>query len=268
MSRSSFRLSKPMLFTWLLFAGFILYLTPQSITGNLHFAFVRMASPLLNFGKSVTTLSSTATTGIDRQSYVSRQEYNQIENARENLKAQLVEMERKLDNVTKVQNRFPALARAGFVQAEVIAVTYDRLGHRMAINRGRSDGIKEGYYVMADNCVIGTVDQVSKGGATVKLVTDPAAKMFVQSEKGSGGVMTGAGRNACRVQLGVKLAAGQSIYAGKRPGLLDSPIVIGKVTECRSGSIPMLYELAVEPACDYSKVENVSVLIMNPSSEK
>jgi cell shape-determining protein MreC len=257
-----------MLFTWLLFAGFILYLTPQSLTGSLHFAFVRMASPLLNFGKSVTTLSSTVTTTTDKAGYVSREEYNRLENARENLKAELMEMGRKLEGITRIQARFPALARAGFIQAEVIALTYDRLGHRMTINRGRDDGVREGYYVLADNCVIGTIDQVSKGASTIKLVTDPGAKMFVQAEKGSAGVMTGAGRNACRVQLGMKLAAGQSIYAGKRPGLLDSPVMVGKVTECRSGSIPMLYELAVEPACDYGKVENVSVLVMNPPSEK
>jgi rod shape-determining protein MreC len=257
-----------MLFTWLLFAGVILYLTPQSITGTLNFTFMRIASPLLSFGKSVTSLSSTTSTAPDRSLYVSREEYNRMENAHDNLKAQMLEMDRQLQATTRMQTRFPALAKAGFVHADVIALTYDRLGHRMSINRGRDDGVREGYYVMADNCIIGTIDQVSKGSATVKLVTDPAAKMFVQSEKGAAGVMTGAGRNACRVQLGTKLSAGQPILAGKKPGMLDSPVVVGKVKECHSGSIPMLYELAIEPACDYSKVENVSVLVMNPPSGK
>jgi cell shape-determining protein MreC len=138
----------------------------------------------------------------------------------------------------------------------------------MTINRGRDDGIREGFYVLADNCVIGTIDQVSQAAATIKLITDPAAKMFVQTEKGGAGIMTGSARNACRVQLAAKVPAGQSIFAGKRPGLLDSPIMVGKVTACRSGSIPMLYELTVQPACDYSKIDNVSVLIMNPPSRK
>jgi rod shape-determining protein MreC len=268
MSRMNFRLSKPMLFTWLLFAAFILYLAPGSLTNNLHFAFMRMSSPLLNFGRSITSLSSTVVETSRPAEYVSRSEYDRLENARENLKAELLEASRRLDTVTKIQNRFPALSRAAFVNADVIAVTYNRLGHRMNINRGRDDGVREGLYVMADNCIIGTVDQVSASAATIKLVTDPAAKMFVQTEKGVGGIMNGAGRNACRVQLGAKIAAGQSIFAGKRPGLLDAPVVIGKVAECRSGSIPLLYELTVQPACDYSKVENVSVLIMSQPSGK
>jgi cell shape-determining protein MreC len=268
MSRSNFRLSRPTLFIWLLFGGIILYLIPQSVTGNLHFAFMRIASPLLSFSKGVSSLSSTVTTATDRQDLVSRVEYDRLENAHANLKAEIMEMNRRVEAVTRMQGRFPALARAGFVHADVIGLTYDRLGHRLSINRGREDGVREGYYVMADNCIIGTIDQASKGAATVKLVTDPGAKMFVQTEKGSAGVMTGGGRNLCRVQLGTKLAAGQPVYAGKRPGLLDTPVMVGKVTECRSGSIPMLYELSVEPACDYSKVENVSVLVMNPPSGK
>jgi rod shape-determining protein MreC len=257
-----------MLFIWLLFAGFILYLTPPSITNNLHFMFMRLASPLLGLGRNISSLSTTVVQDKPPEGYVSRAEYTRLENARENLKAELIDAGRRLDTVTKIQNRFPALARAAFVQASVIALTYDRLGHRMTINRGREDGIREGLYVMADNCVIGTIDQVSKAASTIKLITDPTAKMFVQTETGTAGIMKGLGRNACRVQLGTKVAAGQPIFAGKRPGLLDSPIMIGKVTECRSGSIPLLYELAVQPACDYSKLEDVSVLIMSPPAKK
>jgi rod shape-determining protein MreC len=201
------------------------------------------------------------------EDYVSREEYNRLENARENLKAELIEAGRKLDSVTKIQNRFPALANAAFVPADVIAVTNDRLGHRMTINRGRDDGLREGLYVLGDNCVIGTVDQVSQSGATVKLITDPGAKIFAQTEHGAG-VLNGTGRKTCRVMINAKTAVGQSVFAGKRPGLLDSPIIIGKVTDCRSGSIPLLYELTVQPACDYSKLENVSVLIMNPPPRK
>jgi cell shape-determining protein MreC len=268
MSRTNFRLTKPMLFTWLLFTGFILYLAPQSITNNFNFIFMRLTAPLLNLGKSVSSLSTTVVSTGATEDYVSRAEYNRLENARENLKAELLEAGRRLDAVTNIQNRFPALAKAAFVPADVITINYDRLGHRMNINRGRDDGIREGLYVLADNCVIGTIDQVSQTAATIKLVTDPAAKMFVQTEKGGAGIMTGTARNTCRVQLAVKIPPGQSIFAGKRPGLLDSPIVVGKVIACRSGSIPMLYELTVQPACDYSKVENVSVLIMNPPSRK
>lgn len=268
MSRMNIRLTKPMLFTWLLFAGFILYLTPQSITNTFHFAFMRMAAPLLNFSRSVESLSSTVVENPEPEKFVSRGEYTRLENARENLKAELLEMRRRLDAVTKVKNRFPALEGAAFVNADVIAVTHNRLGHRMTINRGRDDGIREGLYVLADNCVIGTIDQVSQAAATLKLMTDPGMKMFVQTEKGVAGIMNGAGRDACRVQLGAKVPVGQSVFAGKRPGMLDTPIVIGRVTECRSGSVPLLYELTVRPACDYDKVDNVSVLVMSPPSGK
>jgi len=256
-----------MLFTWLLFASIILYLIPGSVTNNLHFGFIRLASPLLNFGKSITSLSSTAVEER-KADYVSRSEYNRLENARNNLKAELIEMSQRLDAVSRIQNRFPALSRASFVNADVVAVTYNRLGHRMTINRGSDDGVRNGLYVMADNCIIGVVDQASRSAATVKLLTDPSVKMLIQTEKGGTGVMAGAGRNLCRVQMGAKIPVETVVYAGKRPGLLDTPVVVGKVKDCRAGSISLLYELAVEPACDYSKVENVSVLIMSQPSGK
>ncbi|HSV26727.1 MAG TPA: rod shape-determining protein MreC [Sedimentisphaerales bacterium] len=268
MSWTNFRLSKPMLFTWLLFTAFILYLSPRSLTNNLHFAFVRLSSPLLNFGRSISSLSATTVERRDQSEFVSRSEYNRLENARANLKAELVEMSRQLDSVTRIQNRFPALSRASFVNADVIAVTYNRFGHRMTINRGRADGVREGLYVMADNSIIGAIEQVASSTSTIRLLTDPAARIFVQTKDGVSGVMSGAGRDACRVQLSVKLPVGEPIFAGKRPGLLDVPVIVGKVTESRPGSVPMLYELTVQPACDYSKVENVSVLIMSQPSDR
>ena len=78
--------------------------------------------------------------------------------------------------------------------------------------------------------------------------------------------MRGSGYNSATISLVKhKVKTGESIYAGRKPGFLDAPMIVGKVSQCkRSIAIPLLWDITVEPACDMETLDSVAVIIMNP----
>ena len=62
-----------------------------------------------------------------------------------------------------------------------------------------------------------------------------------------------------------KVKIDTEIMASKRPGFLDTPMIIGKVYRCEHNAQPLVWDIMVEPACNIQKAENVAVIVMNPS---
>ncbi len=115
--------------------------------------------------------------------------------------------------------------------------------------------------------MIGVISDVSLRQAKVKLVTDSTSNI----EAEVGGLKTmlkGNGNNCAKVpliSLEHKIKTGDAVYACKKPGLLDVPIIIGKVTKCkRDDQKPLLLDIAVQPSCNTAGLTSVDVIIMNP----
>jgi len=78
--------------------------------------------------------------------------------------------------------------------------------------------------------------------------------------------MEGCGNNQAKVKmLKQEVKIGTEIMASKRPGFLDTPMIIGKVVQCKHNDQPLLWDITVEPVCDIRKIESVHVIVMNPS---
>jgi rod shape-determining protein MreC len=135
------------------------------------------------------------------------------------------------------------------------------------LNRGQNDGLAKGQYVLGINNIIGVISEVTPKQAKVKLVTDRTSSM--ESEvTGLKTVLKGNGGNCAKVplmSLEHKIKAGDIVYACKKPGLLEVPIMIGKVTMCkRDTQKPQLLDITVEPSCDVAGLTSVDVITMNP----
>ena len=53
--------------------------------------------------------------------------------------------------------------------------------------------------------------------------------------------------------------------AGRKPGFLNAPMIIGKVLRCeRNAKSPMLWDIVVEPVCDFEQLNDVAVIVINP----
>ena len=79
-------------------------------------------------------------------------------------------------------------------------------------------------------------------------------------------IMKGSGNNSAKIEM-VKneIETGENVFALKKPGFLDAPVIVGKVAECsRNQKNPSLWDITVVPACDIEQLEDVAVIIMNP----
>ncbi|MDD5326302.1 MAG: rod shape-determining protein MreC [Phycisphaerae bacterium] len=251
--------SQKMLFTWLMLGGIIFLLAPQNVTSKFQFAFARIFRWPLSIGRNITLSARMEPQLTD---VVSRRKYNQLQNYLANVTEELNCEHQKAEELSGLRNRHP-MEGAGLMLAEVITASADGF----IINRGQNDGLQKGQFVLGDNSIIGTISDVSLRTAKVELITETTSNTAVQIGELKT-VLEGDGKNSARVQLVStkhKINIGDNVYACKKPGLLDAPIIIGTVSQySRSKENPLLWDITVTPACNIQELNDVAVIIMNP----
>lgn len=239
--------------------GFIFLLAPQNLTNKFQLTFAHVFRWPLSIGRSI-SLSSRAQPQLTET--VSRRKYNQLQNYLANVTEELDQERQKVEILSKLRNRYP-LEGAGLMFADVITAAADGF----IINRGEDDGLRKGQFVLADNSIIGTICEVSPRAARVELITETTSNMAVIIG-GLKTVIQGDGKGSAKVQLfPVKhdVKVGEDVYACKKPGFLDTNMIVGRVVQCeRDGENPLLRDVTVKPVCDIQQVGDVAVIIMNP----
>lgn len=252
-------ISRGMLFIWFTLVGLIFFFTPQNLTNRFQFAFARVFRWPLSISR---TISLSARTQPQLAEVVSRSKYNQLQNYLANITRELSEERQKVKELSGLRNRRP-LEGAGLMLAEIITASTEGL----IINRGETDGLEKGQFVLGDNSIIGTISDVSPRTAKVELITETTANTAVEIE-GLKTVIQGCGKNSAKMKLvstkhAVKV--GDNVYACKKQGFLDVPMIIGTVSQCkRDNENPLLWDITVKPACDTERLSDVTVIIMNP----
>ena len=250
-----------MLFTWFTLAGFIFLFSPKNLTNKFQFAFHRIFNWPLSIGRNI---SLSAGTRQPLRDVVSRDEYERLLNHLANVTQQRNDAQQIVQKLSKMRN-MPAWERMGFVFADVITVSIDERRSELILNRGEDDGLAKGQFVLADNSVIGTISDVDTRTAKVRLFTDPKSNTAVRIG-GSDWLMQGKGNNIAKVEMiKQEVKVRTKVMASKRPGFLDTPMIIGNVVRCERNAQPLLWDIMVEPACDMQKLENVHVIVMNPT---
>ena len=251
-----------MLFTWFTLAGFIFLFSPKSLTNKFQFAFHRIFSWPLSIGRNISLSAGTQQTLRDKD-VVSRDDYVRLQNHLANVTQQRNDAQQNVEKLSKMRN-IPAWERMGFVFADVITVSINELRSEFILNRGQDDGLAKGQFVLADNSIIGNISDVDARTAKVRLFTDPKSSTAVRIDS-SDWLMQGNGDNSAKVEMiKQKVKIGTEVMASKRPGFLDTPMIIGKVARCKRNAQPLLWDIIVEPVCDMQKTENVHVIVMNP----
>ena len=279
MARRQVNVSKPMLFVWLLLAGLIILFTPSSVTSKLQFAFVRVFSWPLSMGRSMSLAAVPSQSGVD---VASKQEYDQLQNHLQNVLVWYEELQLEYNKLTGIRSRFPALSGAAFVAADITKGISGGAKSSIIINRGKNDGLAKGQFVLAQNSIIGMVSYVDSRMAHVKLITDATSKIIVKVKPANvklqkdktrpvfSAIMEGTGTAAklTNVKSSYKVGVGDTVYTDIDPGQLDEPIIAGTVTGCRvDDAKPLFWEISVRPACDFSSLRDVAIIIMNPKTK-
>ena len=279
MARRQINLSKPMLFVWLLLAGLIILFTPSSVTSKFQFAFVRVFSWPLSMGRSMSLAAVPSQPGGD---VITRHQYDQLQNHLQNVLAWSEELQLKYDKLAGIRGRYPALSGTAFVSADITKSISSGAKSSIIINRGKNDGLAVGQFVLAQNSIIGTISYVDSRMAHVKLITDATSMIGVKvkpadvkfqkgkTRPGFSAIMAGTGTAAklINVKSSYKVGVGDIVYADKKTGQLDIPIIAGTVTDCRvDDAKPLFWKITIRPACDFSTLRDVAIIIMNPKTK-
>ncbi|MBA7665307.1 hypothetical protein ES703_73377 [subsurface metagenome] len=267
MARVQNKVSGRILLTWFILAGLIFLFAPQNLTNKFQFAFARIFHLPLSVGRSISLSARTQSARGGVGDVVSRSRYNRLRNHLANTTEWLAQERQKVEKLSGLHDR-AVWKGVNFVLADVITVSGSS-NNRFIINRGKSDGLAKGQFVLGDYSIIGTISDVDSRTAVVKLFTDPTSKIAVKIEGlNIDRVMQGNGSNSAKVQYLTakhKVKIGDVVYAGKKPGFLDVPMIIGTVAERkRGGENPLLWDIIVKAACDIEGLNTVNVIIMNP----
>jgi cell shape-determining protein MreC len=267
------------MFSWLMIGALICLFLPQSLTDRLHVTFLSLYKFTPSLGRSIPLAAiappASDAGNDDEQARRCRQlesEKRQLENHLANLSAELAAEHAKVEKLAAMRSRFPGLAGAAFIDADVI--TGLKGGDRqIMINRGQADGIRNGQYVLANNSVIGLVHETWTRTSLVKLITDKTSSIAVEiSGSKAVRVMKGSGKDYARIGMvpsSKHVSRGAAVYTYKNPGLLDVPVIVGKVAECKhDDDNPLLWDITVSPAVKADELISVTIVVMNPPKQE
>ena len=256
--------SRRMLFTWLMLAGSILYLSPQSVTQKFQLTFAHIFNVPLSIGGSIPIL------GVQQQikDMVPRDKFNELDNHCENLEQTLNQLKDEFQNLYGLYNNY-AGQNAEFILGYVIPATADRTKNEITIECRGTKGLATGQFVVAHNSIIGRITEIIPqfGKAKVRLFTDPASQIAVKVAGLDKVLMQGRGNNSAKI-LNVstknKIEEGQDVFA-IREEFLPTPMIIGKVTQRKTDdNNPLLWDITVKPAWNLDLLDDVAIIIMHP----
>ncbi len=256
------------LFLALLIAGFILLWLPQSLTYLLNFLFLRVFDPLLRLGRQV-EIEGSRTHSAPQES-IDPAEYYKLKKAYENLSIQYQTLHRDYEKLSRIRKEVP-LPWAGLVLAQITSSTRGAR-HELILNRGADHGVATGQMVLSESSdsVIGIVQEASARMARIRLLTDSAQNLEVRIRRNGSdreyiGRLTGDGKNACRISLlsrDYDIRPGDMVFAAARPGVLETPLVIGECSQVRpDDEHPLLWDISVKPFDDAFAQTVVAVIV-------
>ena len=270
MARTQTKVNKGTLFTTLFFLSLILFFLPQNITKNLNFFFIELFKPLLSIGGEKKTYIFRPSN--PEEQYISRAEYNSLWTAYKNIEADLQTL---ADEYQTLANYRTIVPEAGTALVPASVITFEPSKY-LIINRGLEHGIEKGQFVMGLESIIGIVSEVSPATARIDLITNknhitPVRIWRTGSKKYISGNMAGTGLGRCSIGLISRendIRVGDAVYAAPKPGVLNSPRIIGEVSHLWPDTDnPLLWDIKVTPLYSAEEFEDVAVIIMNPKVE-
>lgn len=279
MARNKIKFSSGVIFIALLIGANVLLLLPQEHTAKINYFFVKITSPLLNLiPRSNPTKDET----------VKKSEYDKLLTEYADLQGRLREIIEINHNLAHMRQN-PPMPGPAIAMAKISKVNEEGQRNEIIINRGSVDGLKEGQYVLSagynreDNLstsVIGTISEVLKTMARVQLVTD--ANHYLMASIWRDGINVGIngqikGNNKMQAKMPLMtrnefdIRVDDFVFAKVKPGFLDTPLVIGKVSEIKEDEQePLLWDITITPIIDIRSLTDVAVVIidMDTSSEE
>lgn len=242
--------------------GTILMLTPHSLSTKLQMILLQTFRAPISSGRWIALAARTTiqTRGLvpskDYESLL--QEHKKLLNYTKLLEKRLQDTSDKLDQIARIRQVRP-WERVRTIAARVIA----RLNNnQVLIGAGRTDGLTEGAFVVAESEVLGRVTALSSHTARVELLTSTASilKTIVRPSNVTGSLRgNGDGTMSIHVKAPCQARIGETVFLQEQT-VMDVPagsVVASQLDQTN----PLLWLIKVRPRVDIDHLNTVWVLV-------
>jgi rod shape-determining protein MreC len=166
----------------------------------------------------------------------------------------------RLRNILDLQRDFPHRAEA----ARVIDRNRSSLFKTLLINKGTADGLQKGLPVLSGQGGVGRIIETSWHASRVLLLIDETSSIdgMIQRSRAQG-ILQGAGTRGCNLKYisrTEEVRTGDVVISSGLSGVFPKGIVLGTVTAVSGGEEGLFQKIAVSPAVDFEKLEEVLAL--------
>lgn len=156
--------------------------------------------------------------------------------------------------------------------AELVAFDPSGWFQTILIDKGSSDGVAQDMAVVSAEGLMGRVIGVSSHHAKVLLILDAnsAVDALIQRSRVRGVLVGLGGRDLCLlkyVQRNEDVQVGDQVISSGMGGVFPKGLLLGTVQEVVRGSSGLFQRVEVEPAANFSRLEEVMVVIQPPPEE-
>ena len=202
-----------------------------------------------------------------------------VEEEKNNLEKRVTELETMNSRLLEYQNENVRLRNIlhfaedfSFhgVVANVIGSDPSNWFKTLVLDKGRVDGIAEGYAVISGNAVVGQVVAVTQESSKILLITDVSSAIdaIIQGNR-MWGVAEGVGPDDLlrlryvekRAELDV--AVGDRVITSGLDGIYPKGLLIGVIHSVNAPDSSLFYSIKLRPALSVKRLENVFIVVPN-----
>jgi rod shape-determining protein MreC len=151
------------------------------------------------------------------------------------------------------------------VVAEVIGIDPSQWSEAVTINKGQRDAVRKDSAVLTPQGLVGRTIDIASSYAIVLLVTDPRSVVDAMVQRSRArGIVVGKSRRLCElryVDFHADIQVGDTIISSGLGDVYPKGLRIGTVASVRQRPYGMFYEIEVQPAVDFAKLEEVLVVV-------
>jgi rod shape-determining protein MreC len=175
----------------------------------------------------------------------------------------------QLQDLAAVQAQFP---QDQFLAANVVERDASNLRSIVAIDRGSSDGVRQGMIVVTEGrSLVGTISKVLDDYAWVTLITDPksAVSAMVQESRAEGVVAGNYNGDLIMefVGQGAAVKEGDFVVTSGIGGGYPPDVVIGRVSTVKKAEQDLFQSVYVDHLASLTDLENVLVMTSHEPHE-
>ncbi len=148
--------------------------------------------------------------------------------------------------------------------AEVISEDAGSWFRTVLIDKGSEDGLREGLPVVVAEGVVGRIIRCSAAYSRVLLVTDASSAMAVLLQRHRPRVVVRGVGDRLRLEFALRqeeILEEDLVLTSGTGGIFPKGLVVGRVTSVQRDEYGMFQQVELSPAVDFSRLEEVLVLL-------